>query len=454
MIILKKSRLVALSIACFISSFSGLSQEEIGGGNLNPGLVTNKASIERFQDLRFGLSIHWGPSSLGGKEISWSRDKEIDKNTYDNYYKSFNPTKFDAQEWMELVKDSGMKYIVLTSKHHDGFSLWHSKYTDYDIANTPFKRDIVRELSDAAKANGIMFGSYYSILDWYHPDYQPYNHGGPGKLFATLDDTPNFERYLIFMKNQLEELVRGYGAEIIQLDGEWDPTWNHQLGSDLYLFLRMLNDKTIVNSRTDVGRYHLDPKTKMWDWSIYSGDFDERERMVDWVQEEDQEYTKTESPWQAWVTIDQAQWSWNETPRSLTSNEIIVDLLETIGDNGNYLINVGPQPDGSFHKDQIATMKRVGNWVKQYSDGIYETRGGPFVEQGKYTSTINAKTVYLYLFDDSLKSIDINLNDLEIRSVSDYQGNNIKYTAANGMLTIDLSTPHKEVVRVFKLRIN
>ncbi|WP_395343272.1 alpha-L-fucosidase [Ningiella sp. W23] len=286
-----------------------------GGGDLNPGIYSHPKTMSDFQDMKIGLSVHWGPSSLGGKEISWSRGEQIPREEYDAYYQSFNPTQFNAQAWMDLMKEGGMKYIMLTSKHHDGFALWDSKYSTYDIASTPFKRNIVQELVDASKQNDIVFGSYFSIIDWYHPDYQPYDHGGPGELYATDASTPNFERYRMFMKAQLRELIQDYGAKIIQLDGEWDPSFNHDIGSHLYAYLRLLDPTVIINNRVDVGREHLPADTGMWDWKRYAGDFDERERMVDWIQKESKVFGRSVNPWQAWVTIDQAQWSYNETPR-------------------------------------------------------------------------------------------------------------------------------------------
>lgn len=424
-----------------------------GGGNLNPGLYTHPESIEKFQDLRVGLSIHWGPSSLGGKEISWSRGEEIPKETYDQFYKKFNPTEFDANEWVQLAKDGGMKYILLTSKHHDGFSLWPSEYTDYNISNTPYKKDIVKALAEASQENDIVFGSYYSIIDWYHPDYEPYGHGGPGDLIKAQADSPNFNRYLSFMKSQLRELVVDYGAEIIQLDGEWDPSWNHQIGSDLYLYLRKLNDKVLVNNRTDVGREHLNPETGMWDWRIYAGDFDERERMVDWVQKESHVFGKSDNPWQAWVTIDQAQWSYNETPRLLSADEVLVDLLKTIGDNGNYLINLGPEPDGQFNKEQVKIVKQVGSWIKAHDKAIYATRGGPFSQEGVYTSTIKDNHLYLFVLDESLTKLSIDKVKKPVQKVSTYQGKPLSFTHSGQSLDIKLPSTGADKIRVIKLTL-
>jgi alpha-L-fucosidase len=427
--------------------------QEFGGGNLNPGIVTNKESIEKFQDLRIGLSVHWGPSSLGGKEISWSRGREINKEVYDNFYKEFNPVNFDADEWAQLMVDAGMKYISITAKHHDGFCLWHSDFTDYDMENTPFKRDILKELSEACAKKDILFGTYYSLLDWYQPDYYPYDHGGPGTATKRYPDTPNLERYLVYMKNQLHELANNYGSKFMQFDGEWDSTWTHQLGSDLYLYLRKLDDKILVSSRTDKGRYNLDPATKTWVREIYAGDFEERERFVEWIKEETEEFGKSAAPWQAWVTIDKAQWSWNETPKLLTPDEIILDMLLTIGDNGNYLINVGPRPDGSFSPEMAANIRVLGAWIKKYEDAIYGTRGGPFVLEDNFTSTIKNQTIYLFVLNKNIEKIELNSSDYKIKRISDYQGNPIKFSTKNKIIEFDVQKNSTENIRVLKINI-
>ena len=127
-------------------------------------------AIRRWQDMRFGMFIHWGPVSLKGTEIGWSRGTQIPIAEYDNLYKQFNPTKFNADQWVAIAKAAGMKYIVLTTKHHDGFCLWDTKLTDYNIMNSPLHRDVVKELAAACKKQGIAFGTYYSVCDWYHPD--------------------------------------------------------------------------------------------------------------------------------------------------------------------------------------------------------------------------------------------------------------------------------------------
>ncbi len=165
---------------------------------------TPPEAVEAWKDMRFGMFIHWGPSSLTGGEISWSRGKKTPVAEYDLLYRKFNPTEFNADEWPQIAKNAGMKYLVITTKHHDGFCLWPSKHTDYHIGNTPLKRDVLKELAEACKKHGVKFGTYYSVADWVHPDFPQ---GGPG----TKRPNPNLDRYFEYLRSQLTELFTNYG---------------------------------------------------------------------------------------------------------------------------------------------------------------------------------------------------------------------------------------------------
>lgn len=392
--------------ALYLILCAGLAHAQ-GGGDLNPGLHVDPGAASRFQDLRVGLSIHWGPSSLTGYEISWSRGRHksnqrqlIPVADYDQLYRKFNPVKFDPEEWARLAKRWGMRYLIPTGKHHDGFALWFSHVSDYDMENTPFRRDIMKELGDACRRNGIVFGSYYSNLDWHHPEWPAYD-PEPGPLHRQ-PDSPVLDRYLEYMRAQLTELVRDYGVEILQFDGEWLKPWTHEIGSRMYRDLRALSSSLILSSRIDRGRQGArDPATGGWNWRQYAGDYEERERHVDWLsasgkgQKEDGGWS--EHPWQAWITVDRRQWSWNPEPDLVTADELILDVVRTSGANGNLAINVGPRPDGSFHPDQIAIMDGLGKWLARYGESIYGTRGGPFRPAPWGVSTRKGKQAYLHL---------------------------------------------------------
>jgi alpha-L-fucosidase len=442
------------SFCCILLIINGLYAQKIGGGELNPGIYTNQKALKKFQDLRFGLSIHWGPNVNEAQEISWSRGKETPQAAYDTLYKKFNPTKFNADQWVQLVEDFGMKYVLITTKHHDGFSMWHSDYSDYDMAATPFKRDIIKEVSEACTKKGILFGTYYSTLDWYHPDYQPYGHGGPGTFFKRDSATPKMDRYWIYAKNQIRELITKYNTQVIQFDGDWDTTWTHKIGSDMYLYARHLKDDILVNNRTDKGRYtyaQSDGKGP-WDASIYAGDFEERERITEnFSAEKTQILGKSPYPWEAWVTLDKSQWSWKPNPKLLSPEEVIVDLLKTISDNGNYLINIGPRPDGTFEPAIVENMKKVGQWVKRHASAIYGTRGGDFGVEGAYSSTKKDNVHTVFVYDADLKNIRLLNVKNTLISVKDEQGKPIKFTQKSGDIDLNLEGVPKQFVRVLTL---
>ena len=212
---MKKIFTCLIFILIFINGSN--AQQIGGGGEANPDLKTNLESLKKWQDMKFGMFIHWGPVSLRGTEIGWSRGRNIPIEEYDNLYKEFNPVLFDACEWIQAAKNAGMKYFVITSKHHDGFSLWDSKFTEYDIMSTPFKKDVLDELSQECKRQGIMFCTYYSIADWYHPDYTTRYGGDPRPV-----EVSDMNKYVVFQKNQIKELVMNYNTKILWFDGYWE----------------------------------------------------------------------------------------------------------------------------------------------------------------------------------------------------------------------------------------
>ncbi len=385
-----------------------------GGGDLNPDLSPDPEAQKEWMDRRVGLSVHWGPSSLGGKEISWSRDSKIDKEVYDNYYKEFNPIKFNAQEWCDLMKRWGVEYISPTAKHHDGFALWFSKYTPYDMEIAKHKVDIMDELAKACKKNDIMFGAYYSNLDWYHPDWAPYQYGGPGKLIPAQDDSPNLERYFKFMEDQVIELINNYDLAFVQFDGEWDSTYTHAVGSRLYRKFHEVKPSILLNSRIDIGRRMAGKGNHLhMDGLKYAGDFQDRERVVNYG---NNVIAWLDHPWQAWVTIDKTQWSYNKTPQLMSKEELIIDLISVVGNNGNYMINLGPRPDGSFEPEQIALMDSLGDWLKTHSEAIYGTRGGPFYPFKEGVSTKKGKKAWVFITDSLATKVTLPKTKQKIKS--------------------------------------
>lgn len=390
-----------------------------GGGDLNPDLKAPEKALERWQDLRIGLSVHWGPSALGGKEIGWSRGTSIPAKKYDQFYKRFNPNKFDAEEWCQLMKRWGIRYVSPTSKHHDGFSIWFSDYSDYDMENAARKIDILGELKKACDRNGVVLGAYYSNIDWYHPDWTPNDHGGPGPLFKKQADSPNLERYFKYMEDQVTEIIRKYDLAFIQFDGEWDDTYTHEVGSHFYRRFHEVKPDILLNTRIDIGRRSVSATNHVEiDGKRFAGDFQDRERLVN----HGNNVTKwADHPWQAWVTIDKRQWSYNPNPQLMTAEELIKDMVHVVGNNGNYMINLGPRPDGSFDKPQIALMDTLGMWLNSHAEMIYGTRGGPFYPFPGGVSTRKGNKAWIMVTDKSLTEVCLPRLLQTFESVTDYE---------------------------------
>ena len=349
-------------------------------------------AMQRWRDMRFGLFIHWGPVSLKGTEIGWSRGREIPIEEYDNLYKQFNPEKFDAKEWVGIAKDAGMKYLVITSKHHDGFCLWDSEYTDYDIMSTPFRRDVLKELSEECRRQGIVFNTYYSIIDWYQADYLP-----RGQSDKRPTEGADFERYVTYMKNQLREIVTGYGPlGVMWFDGEWENHWSPERGWDLYRYVHSLQPGILVNNRVGKGRKGMQGTNKTD--RQYAGDFSTPEQEIGQF--------NNDVPWETNMTICR-QWAWKPNDKMKSLKECIHTLVRVTGGDGNFLFNVGPMPDGRIEPRQVERLREMGQWLRKYGRSIYGTRGGPFKPGPWGASTHKGNRIYTHVLDWRNESLSL-----------------------------------------------
>ena len=335
------------------------------------------------REARFGMFIHWGPVSLRGTEIGWSRGAEVPSEQYDLLYHSFNPTNFNASAWVRIAKDAGMKYLVLTSKHHDGFCLWDTKTTDYNIMNTPFGRDVVKELADACRKQGLIFCTYHSICDWRHPDYPL---GSPGG--KTQKPSPNLDRYNSYLKNQVTELIQNYGPlGVMWFDGEWESPWTADRGRDLYGHCRALQPSILINNRVSKARHGMEGSSLPGE---FPGDFDTPEQRIGNYQ--------TNRPWESCITICE-QWSWKPNDRLKSFEQCVQTLVRTAGGDGNLLLNVGPMPTGEFEPRQADRLREIGDWLKTNGESIYGTRGGPFPPGPWGVTTSKNNKIYVHVLD-------------------------------------------------------
>lgn len=363
--------LVVPAIICVSSLFlcvgAALAEE-----NKARNTTSGEQRLQWWREARFGMFVHWGPVSLTGHEIGWSRGEQVPVEQYDQLYKSFNPVDFDAEAWVRLAKAAGMKYVVITAKHHDGFCLWDSAQTDYDVTATPFGRDILAELSRACRKHGVKFCVYYSICDWWHPDYPT---GSPGG--RTEKSEADMDSYLEYMYAQLAEIVDNYGpVGLMWFDGGWEEPWNRQRGEALYEYVKGLQEGIIVNDR--VGR----------SWG--GGDYSTPEQHIGAF--------NRDRPWETCMTLCR-QWAWKPDDEMKSLKECIDILVRTVGGDGNLLLNVGPMPDGRIEPRQTERLQQIGRWLDVYGESIYGTRGGPFKPGVWGASTCNGREIYLHILD-------------------------------------------------------
>ena len=355
------------------------------------------ARMQWWREARLGLFIHWGLYSIPAGEwqgrtnhAEWIRTTaQIPLAEYDKFVGQFNPVKFNAEEWVGAAKAAGMRYIVITSKHHDGFCLFDSRYTDFDIASTPFKRDILKELADACRRQGVRMCWYHSIMDWHHPDYLPRRDWEKDRTPAGAD----FSRYVAYMKDQIRELLTNYGdIGVLWFDGEWESTWNQALGRDLYAYVRSLHPKIIVNNRVGAGRSGMEGLTKEGE---FGGDFGTPEQQV----------PATGLPgvdWESCITMNN-NWGYNRNDKNWKSTASLIQMLADIASKGgNLLLNVGPTADGLFPQPSIDRLREIGQWMSVNGEAIYATKASPFkkLDWGRCTSkpVEGGTRMYLHVF--------------------------------------------------------
>ena len=429
---MKPTKLVMLCLAILLA-YNAQAQLS-GGGEANPTLSTNKEALQKFQDMRFGMFIHWGPVALRGTEISWSRGREVPIDDYDNLYQEFNPVLFNAADWVKTAKDAGMKYIVLTTRHHDGFCLWDSEYTDYDMANTPYGKGIVKELVEECKKQDIIFGAYYTICDWHHEDY-PVIYPAEDYAFHVEKEIKDpetkkrMDNYVAYMKNQLKELIDNYDPAFIWFDGEWEWAWTHEMGMDMYKYLRGLKGDLLINNRVDKGREGMSGTTKS---NMFAGDYATPEQEVG--------NFDNKNAWETCMTIAN-QWAWKANDKMKSKKECIQTLLQTVGGDGNLLFNVGPMADGRIEQRQIDRLKEMGDWLRINGGAVYGTRGGPYLPTKRLVSTHKDNRIYLHLFEKGDQTLTLPfVEDIKVEKAYFLEGNT-PLVVRQGKGTISISLP-------------
>ena len=359
---------IVLILICLIVSTLAAGADATKPNPADPALSReHQAKLDWWRDARFGMFIHWGPVSIKGTEIGWSRGAPIPIEEYDNLYKQFNPTKFDPDEWVRIAKAAGMKYIILTTKHHDGFCMFSTKQTDYNIMNSAYGKDITGMLAAACKRGGLAFGTYHSVADWHNPDFP---HGSPGG--STLKPNPNIDKYEQYLKSEVGELIHQYGP-LLTLWFDVSQDFDADRGKRVVDYTRAQQPDILVNNRC-----------------ANAGDFDTPEQTVGHFQ--------NSRPWESCITICN-QWAYQPGDTMKSLKQCLQTLILCAGGDGNLLFNVGPMPTGEIEHRQVRRLRQMGDWLGRFGDTIYGTRGGPIKPGTWGCSTYKGDMVYVHVFN-------------------------------------------------------
>ena len=366
-----------------------------------------------FKDAKFGLFLHVGIAAMGMVDISWSRsthklpDPEswnggIADEVYDGWAKKIAFPAFDAKSWARLARESGFRYVVIITKHHDGFHMWDTAYSDYKITNSPFRRDYLRELVDAFRAEGLKIGLYYSQRDWTHPDYEPV----PVEDAERITEAPYFkmkdgkdwyltekhQRYQRYMYDTVRELMTDYGKiDVLWWDADrccgmyTAEMWNT---GEVEAMVRQLQPHIIINNRGSL-----------------PGDFDTPEGHTGFFQ--------NTRPWECCMPLGPV-WAYSpEPPKSFAT--ILSQLINCAGGSGNYLLSIGCKPDGSIADTDAQRMLEMGQWLSRYGESVYDTAGGIWKPTADYAACCRGNTVYLHILkngDEVELSLPLEKNQL------------------------------------------
>ena len=448
---IKKNTFILISTIMVIASSSvhGGAQESNSSYQPSP---ENIEARQWFQDAKFGIFIHWGVYSLmagaGEKDVAeWvMEEKQIPIDKYEKLPKFFNPVKFNADEWVENIKASGAKYITITSKHHDGFAMYDSKVSDYNIVDsTPFKRDVLKELKAACDKQGIKLFFYYSQLDWHHPDYYP--RGRTGNVYTGRAEEGDWDTYIDYQNAQLKELLTNYGS----IGGFWfDGWWDQEDGpfkerwrlEETYKLIHDLQPQALV-----INNHHVKP---------YPGE-DVQPFEQDLPGENEIGFNTTfisnEMPLEMAQTMN-GSWGFNLIDDQFKSTkDLIQTLVGAAGRNSNYLMNTGPMPDGRIQDENIQTYKEMGAWFKIYGESIYGTRGGPIGPRPWGVTTQKDNVLYVHVMDWQDDKLILPIKNMKIaRAVLLKNGQDVDFESGGDRVILTLTKQtHKEWDTVIKI---
>lgn len=410
----------------------------------------NLAARECFEDMRFGIFLHWGIYSMFAQG-EWYLNYGPDAQEYAKAAGGFYPASFDAREWIRAIKASGAKYICFTTRHHDGFSLFDTSVSDYDIIDaTPFKRDIVAELAEACREEGIALHFYYSLLDWTREDYPV---GRTGHTTGRKGDAQDYESYRKFMKDQLTELLTKYGdVGAIWFDGLWDhdsdPAPFDWKLPDIYSHIHGIRPGCLIGNN-----HHVTPFPGE-DFQMFERDLP-GENTTGWASGQGM----SSLPYEMCQTMN-GMWGYKIQDQEYKSVESLVRLIVRAASKGsNLLLNIGPQPDGNLPATALDRLAGIGEWMKVYGESVYGTGATGIPEQSWGVTTCKDRTLYLHLVEplDGVEAISLPIGSClqelgKVRSVKTLKDNApLKYKVSGDRLVIDLNETPSDIDYVIKV---
>lgn len=406
--------------------------------------ASNMASRKWFNEARFGLFIHWGPFSIPGSGEWVMNNRKITVANYSRLQDFFNPTAFNASDYVKMAKNAGMKYITLITRHHDGFSMWDTKYSDFNIMNSPYQNDIVKMFADACHKEGMKLFLYYSLVDWRREDY-PHETGRTGQ-FSGRKGKGNYASYLQFMKNQLTELLSNYGEIAgIWFDGHWDQTapegandrssridWKYD---EIYSLIHRLQPQCLVGNN-----HHLSPFPGE-DFQMFEKDLPgENKSGLSFQSASDQ------LPLETCETIN-GSWGFNLTDTVYKSKKQLIDYLVKASCLGtNLLLNIGPMPNGKVQPEFEERLSAMGRWLDMYGESIYGTSAGYLKPQAWGGITQKANKMYVHILDSKVEQVDLpTFPAKKLKKIYALGSNEaISYSLKNGNLHISIPKSDQE----------
>jgi len=397
----------------------------------------NLEARQQFQDAKFGLFIHWGVFSILGDAEWVMNNQNIKVKDYTRLMHFFNPTEFNAHDWVSMAKNAGMKYITLITRHHDGFSMWDTKYSDFNIMNTPYHEDVVKMIADECHKQNMKIFLYYSLLDWRRDDYSYWTgRTGQGTGRTVHGD---WNDYIKFMENQLTELLTNYGKiNGVWFDGYWDQTapegakdrtpmvdWHLP---EIYSLIHKIQPQCLIGNN-----HHMAPITGE-DFQMFEKDLPGQNKSGLSFQKPSEQL-----PLETCETMNNS-WGFNIKDNNYKSvNTLVHYIVNAAGRNANFLLNVGPQPNGIIQQEFQDTLKEIGKWMDKYGESIYGTRGNIMPAQDWGVVTSKDKKVFVHILKDSVQPIVIEGIKGKIKSCQLLgQNQNVKYQQNKNVVTIKL----------------